>query len=79
MKDRMVTSARVSRDLSVYENVLRRRVRELATDPLQAFPCHGQMGPEQLEVDRLRKEVVRRKAVRDNLIEAAAYFARDVT
>ena len=51
---------------------------ELETDPAQAFPGHGQMKPEQLEVDRLRKEVAKLKAERDILKKAAAYFAREV-
>jgi transposase len=79
VKDRGVTSAQASRDLGVHANVLRKWVRELATDPVQAFPGHGQMKPEQLEIDRLRKEVVRLKAERDILKKAAAYFAREVT
>ena len=37
------------------------------------------MKPEQQEIDRLRKEVVRLKAERDILKKAAAYFAKDVT
>ncbi len=36
------------------------------------------MKPEQLEIDRLRKEVVRLKAERDILEKAAAYFAKEV-
>ena len=36
------------------------------------------MKPEQLEIDRLRKEVVKLKAERDILKTAAAYFAREV-
>jgi transposase len=36
------------------------------------------MKPEQLELDRLRKEVGRLKAERDILKKAAAYFAREV-
>jgi transposase len=79
VRDRGVTSAQASRALGVHANVLRKWVRELATDPVQAFPGHGQMKPEQLEIDRLRKEVVRLKAERDILKKAAAYFARDVT
>ena len=35
------------------------------------------MKPEQLEIDRLRKEVARLKAERDILKKATAYFARD--
>jgi transposase len=79
VRDRGVTSAQASRDLGVHANVLRKWVRELETDPLQAFPGQGQMKPEQLEIDRLRKEVARLKAERDILKKAAAYFAREVT
>jgi transposase len=35
------------------------------------------MKPEQQEIDRLRREVVKLKAERDILKKAAAYFARD--
>ena len=45
----------------------------------QAFPGHGQMKPEQLEIDRLRREVAKLKAERDILKKAAAYFAREAT
>jgi transposase len=79
VRDRGVTSAQASRDLGVHANVLRKWVRELETDPLQAFPGQGQMRPEQLEIDRLRKEVARLKAERDILKKAAAYFAREAT
>jgi transposase len=37
------------------------------------------MKPEQLEIDRLRREVAKLKAERDILKEAAAYFAREST
>jgi transposase len=36
------------------------------------------MKPEQLEIERLRKEVAKLKAERDTLNKAAAYFAKDV-
>lgn len=78
VRDRGVTSAQASRDLGVHANVLRKWVRELEADPAQAFPGHGQMKPEQLEIDRLRKEVAKLKAERDILKKAAAYFAREV-
>ena len=52
-------------------------MRELSGDPQHAFPGHGQMKPEQLEIDRLRKEVAKLKAERDILKKAAAYFARE--
>ena len=55
------------------------RVNEFGADPKQAFPGHGQMKPEQLEIDRLRREVAKLKAERDILKKAAAYFAREST
>ena len=42
----------------MHENVLRKWVRELTSDPRQAFPGHGQMKPEKLEIEKLRREVV---------------------
>ena len=64
-------------DLDVHANVLRKWVRELAADPGHAFPGHGQVKPEQMEIDRLRRELAKLKAERDILKKAAAYFARD--
>jgi transposase len=49
----------------------------LDADPAQAFPGQCQMKPEQLEIDRLRREVTKLKAERDILKKAAAYFARE--
>jgi transposase len=77
VKDRGVAVAQAARDLDVHENVLRKWVRELSDDPQHAFPGHGQMKPEQQEIDRLRKEVAKLKAERDILKKAAAYFARE--
>ena len=77
IKDRGVAVAQAARDLDVHENVLRKWVRELSGDPQHAFPGHGQMKPEQFEIDRLRKEVAKLKAERDILKKAAAFFARE--
>ena len=73
-----VSFAQAARDLGVNVNMLRRWVKEFGSDPKHAFPGLGQMKPEQLEIDRLRKEVVRLKAERDILKKAAAYFAKEV-
>jgi transposase len=67
VKDRGVAVAQAARDLDLHENVLRKWVRELSADPQHAFPGHGQVKPEQLEIDRLRKEVAKLKAERDIL------------
>ena len=34
----------------------------MGSDPVQAFPDYGQMKPEQLEMERLRREVTKLKA-----------------
>jgi len=54
---------------------LSRLLSKFATQP--AFPGHGQMKPEQQEIDRLRKEMAKLKAERDVLKKAAVYFARE--
>ena len=77
VRERGVTVAQAARDLDVHENVLGKWVREFDADPRQAFPGQGQMKPEQLEIDRLRKEVAKLKAERDILKKAAAYFAKE--
>ena len=77
VRERGVAAAQAARDLDVHENVLRKWVREFAEDPQDAFPGQGQMKPEQLEIERLRREVQKLKAERDILKKAAAYFARE--
>ena len=68
-----------ARDLDIHVNELRKWVRELSVDPKHAFPGHGQLKPEQAEIDRLRKAVAKLKAERDILETAAAYFAKEIT
>ena len=41
VKDRGVAVAQAARDLDLHENVLRKWVRDLSTDPHHAFPGHG--------------------------------------
>ena len=77
VRERGVSAAQAARDLEVHANVLRKWVGDFASDPQQAFPGDGQMKPEQLEIDRLRRQVAKLKAERDILKKAAAYFAKD--
>jgi len=79
VRERGVSVAQAARDLDVHENQLRKWVKEFAADPAQAFPGQGQMKPEQLEIERLRREVAKLKAERDILKKAAAFFAREST
>lgn len=77
--ERGVSYAQAARDLDINDNMLRRWVKEFSSDTKRASPGLGQMKPEQLEIDRLRKEVAKLKAERDILKKAAAYFAKEVT
>jgi transposase len=79
VRERGVAVAQAARDLDVHENVLRKWVRDFEADPRQAFPGQGKMKPEQLELERLRREVRKLKAERDILKKAAAYFAKEST
>jgi transposase len=79
VRERGVSVAQAARDLDVHENVLRKWVKEFAADPQHAFPGQGQVKPEQQEIERLRREVVRLKAERDILKKATAFFAKEST
>ena len=75
--ERGVTVTQAARNLDLHANLLRKWVKDFAADPQHAFPGEGQMKPEQLEIERLRREVQKLKAERDILKKAAAYFARE--
>ncbi len=77
VRARGVAIVKAARDLDLNHNVLRRWLKEHDGDPQHAFLGLGTMKPEQLEIDRLRREVIRLKAERDILKKAAAYFAKD--
>src|SRR5437763_16692043 len=79
VRERGVSAAQAARDLDVHENVLRKWIKEFASDPQHAFPGQGQMKPEQAEIERLRREVIRLKAERDILKKATAFFAKEST
>jgi transposase-like protein len=77
IKERGVSYVQASQDLGVHESQLRSWVRKFAEDPQHSFPGQGQMKPEQLEIARLKREVIKLKAERDILKKAAAYFAKE--
>ena len=79
IKERGVSFAQASHDLSVHQSQLRSWVKALAADPQHAFPGQGQMKPEQLEIAQLKREVIKLKAERDILKKAAAYSAKEST
>src|SRR3984893_11330318 len=67
IKERGVSYVQASQDLGVHPSQLRDWVKKFADDPQHAFPGHGQMKPEQLEIARLKREVAKLKAERDIL------------
>ena len=79
VRERGVATVQAARDLDLNHNMLRGWLKEHEGDPMHAFPGFGQMKHEQLEIDRLRKEVTRLKTESDILKMAAAYFVRDAT
>jgi transposase len=79
IRDRGVSYAQVSEDLGVHQSQLRDWTKKFTEDPGHAFPGNGQMKPEQLEIARLKREVLKLKAERDILKKAAAYFAKEST
>ena len=79
IKERGVSVSQASQDLGVHQTQLRNWVKDFVSDPQQAFPGQGQMKPEQAEIERLRREVIKLKAERDILKKAAAYFAKEST
>jgi len=57
IKERGVSFAQASHDLSVHQSQLRSWVKALAADPQHAFPGQGRMKPEQLEIARFRRRI----------------------
>ena len=79
VREHGVSAVQAARNLDVHENVLRKWVKEFAADPQHAFPGQGQVKPEQAEIERLRREVIRLKAERDILKKATAFFVKEST
>ncbi len=67
IRDRGASYAQASQDLKVHPTQLRNWVKAFADDPQHAFPGQGQMKPEQLEIARLKREVIKLKPERDIL------------
>ena len=77
IRDRGVLYAHASADLKMHPTQLRNWVKPFGNDPQHAFPDQGQIRPKQLEIARHKREVIKLKAERDILKEAAAFFARE--
>jgi transposase len=75
IKELGVGVVQASRDLDVGETILRRWIKELASDPGQAFPGQGQLKPDEQEIDRLRREVAKLKAERNILKKSSVWVS----
>ena len=67
IRERGVSYTQASQDLGVHQSQLRDWAKKFAEDPQHSFPGHGQMKPEQLEIARLKREIIKLKAERDIL------------
>ena len=77
IQERGVTVTQAARDLGVMARCCGDGYRSVRAMRSRAFPGQGQMKPEQAELARLRREVIKLKAERDILKKAAAYFAKE--
>ena len=77
VRERRVSVAQAARDLDVHENLLRKWIKQLADDPLKAFPGHGKMKAAGAEIAQLKREVQKLRAERDILKKAAAYVCAE--
>lgn len=56
--------------------MLRDWVKDVGSDPVTAFPGHGQMKPEQLEIARLRRDMAKLKVDCEILKKPRRIFRR---
>ena len=75
--DKGYTIAEASRNLGVEYSILRRWKKQLADDPLYAFPGKGRLKDREDEIRRLKRELEHVKDERDILKKAAACFAKN--
>ena len=72
-----IPKARVARDLGIHLSVLKLWLRQFDQDPDNPFPGKGKMRPEEVELFRLKHELMKVTAERDILKKALAYFAKE--
>ncbi|MDQ6732520.1 MAG: transposase [Nitrospirota bacterium] len=69
-------TAQVARELGLTPNLWRRWKREVAGDPVAAFPGKGRRTLPEEERARLKRDLARVTQERDFLNSVAAYFAK---
>ena len=75
--ERGMAIGQAANDLGLHENVLRKWVKDTKANGSKAFPGRGVQRPDDAEVARLRRELAKTKAQRQNLKKAIAFFAKE--
>ncbi len=71
------TQKQVADELGVNANLLGRWIKQLRTDPAQAFPGQGNLKERDKEVEDLRRENARLKGELSFLKKVSGYFAKN--
>lgn len=71
------TKAQVARDLGIHISVLRHWIRQFEAGKWEATPGRSLKSEQQLEIERLRRELAKAQTERDILKKAVAYFAKE--
>ena len=72
-----VSRAKVARELGLNANMLGRWVRQFSSGKWEARPGKPLKSEQQLEIERLRRELTEAQTERDILKKAVAYFAKE--
>ena len=72
-----VSRAKVARELGLNANMLGRWVRQFSSGKWEAALGKPLKGEQQLEIERLRRELAKAQTERDILKKAVAYFAKE--
>jgi len=67
----------VAEELGINENLLGRWVKQLRSDPEQAFPGHGKLKERDKEIEDLRRENARLRGELSFLKKVSGYFAKN--
>jgi len=72
-----MSKAQVARDLGIHISVLRHWIRQFEAGKWEAAPGKSLRSEQQLEIERLRRELAKAQTERDILKKAVAYFAKE--
>ena len=72
-----VSRAKVARELGLNANMLGRWVRQFSSGKWETTPGKPLESEQQLEIERLRRELTEAQTERDILKKAVAYFAKE--